>query len=181
MSDPADMRNQRRRTSTMPTRAAIGLISVMLALLGATPASADARCKDRPLKGTLSGFVTLTPANGNFQGDVTGILSRFGSVTAHQAGRVAPDASGHYTGSSTWSIVAANGDTLIGTATLDVQGPPIGAHTTTMVATVTGGTGRFAHASGTFTTVFLVTPHTPFNGESLVHRVEGTTTGQIRY
>jgi hypothetical protein len=165
----------------MPTRAAIGLLSLTLALLGAAPASADARCKDRPLKGTLSGFVTLTPATGNFVGDVAGKISHLGRVTAHQEGRIGPDASGHFAGSSTWSIVGANGDSLTGTATLDVEGPPTGAHTTTMVATITGGTGRFAHASGTFTTVFHVTSHTPFDGVSLVNKVEGKTTGRIHY
>ena len=54
------------------------------------------------------------------------------------------------------------------------------AHTTTIVMTVTGGTGRFSDASGTLTAITEVSPIS-FDGVTLVNSVEGTVTGQISY
>jgi hypothetical protein len=166
----------------MTTRTAIGLVGLTLATLSPAVASADAGGTDRPMKGTISGIVTLTATTGSFEGGGTGQNSHLGSFTAHQKGSITPPTTpnGAYTGNSTWSIVAADGDTLTGTATLTVEGPPAGTHTTTQISTITGGTGRFADATGTFTTVYHVTPVSR-DGATVVNRSDGTTTGLISY
>jgi hypothetical protein len=163
----------------MTPRTAIGLLGLTLAMLSPAPASADAGGTDRPMTGTISGTVSLTAATGNVEGGGTGVMSHFGAFTAYQEGSIAPR-DGTYEGNTTWSLVAANGDTLTGTATLKVEGPPVGTHTTTQISTITGGTGRFADATGTFTIVYHVTPLS-FDGVTAVNRVEGTTTGLISY
>jgi hypothetical protein len=164
----------------MTTRAAIALLGLTLAVLSPAPASADSGGTDRPLNGTLAGLVTLSPTTGGFAGEATGVMSHLGEVTASQAGHIRPTEDGHYAGASTWSVVADNGDTLSGTATLTVEGPPAGVHTTTMVATIEAGTGRFADASGTFTYVFHVSP-VSFDGKTVVNALQGTATGRISY
>jgi hypothetical protein len=164
----------------MTTRAAIGLLGLTLALLSPEPASADTGGTDRPLDGTLAGLVRLSPTTGSFAGEATGVMSHLGEVTASQAGHVWPTPDGHYAGASTWSVVADNGDTLSGTADLTVEGPPAGVHTTTMDATITAGTGRFADASGAFTYVLHVYP-VSFDGVTVVNGLEGTATGNISY
>ena len=164
----------------MKAPTAIAILGLTLALLSPASASADARCAKRSLKGGISATVNLTPATGSFAGDGTGVASHLGRFTASQQGAVAPAPDGHYAGRSTWTIVAANGDTLTGTATLDVEGSPAGVHTTTMVSTITGGTGRFDDAKGNFTIVFHVTP-IAFDGVTAFNRAEGTITGRISY
>jgi hypothetical protein len=53
------------------------------------------------------------------------------------------------------TIVAANGDKLFTTTSgAGTLGPPV---QNTVANTITGGTGRFAHASGTFTTTGVST------------------------
>ena len=164
----------------MKTRTAIAALGLALALLSPASAAADARCVKRSLTGSISGTLTLTPATGSFTGDATGMASHLGRFTASQQGAVAPGPDGHYAGRSTWTITAANGDTLTGTATLDVEGPPAGEHTTTMKSTITGGTGRFDDAKGTFTIIAHVTPIS-FDGVTAINRAEGTITGRISY
>ena len=63
---------------------------------------------------------------------------------------------------------------------MSTPGAPGVAHTTTLVSTATGGTGRFSGASGTVTSVLEVTPIS-FNGVTLVNRIVGTRSGQISY
>lgn len=164
----------------MKALTAVAAVGLAIALLSPASASANTRCDKRSLTGTISGTLTLTPATGSFTGDAAGLATHLGRFTASQQGAVAPAPDGHYAGRSTWSITAANGDTLTGTATLDVEGPPVGVHTTTMKSTVTGGTGRFDDAKGSFTIVAHVTPIS-FDGVTAVNRAEGTITGRISY
>jgi hypothetical protein len=171
----------------MTTHKAIALAGLVLALAILSPASGLAKAKGthRPgkdVKGTVSGTVTLKPMTGAFAGDVTGVMSHLGELTGHQEGIVGPTPEG-IRGRSTWNIVAANGDTLTGTATLKVEGLPSAAHTTTQVSTITGGTGRFADARGVLTAIYEVTPLIPFNPltGTLVNSAEGPITGPISY
>jgi len=164
----------------MKLRTAIAVLGLTFALLTPAPASADARCAKGALRGTISATVNLTPATGSFVGDGTGVATHLGRFIATQHGTVGPTAGGSYAGRSTWTIVAANGDTLTGTATLAVEGAPTGQHTTTMTSTITGGTGRFDDAEGGFTIVFHVTP-VSFDGVTAVNRAEGKLIGHIRY
>jgi len=164
----------------MKTLTPIAVLGLTLALLSPASASADARCAKRSLDGSISATVSLTPATGSFAGEGAGLATHLGPFTASQQGTVAPAPDGHYAGRSTWTITAANGDTLTGTATLNVEGSPAGVHTTTMVSTITGGTGRFGDATGNFTIVFHVTPIS-FDGTTAVNRAEGSITGRINY
>jgi hypothetical protein len=164
----------------MKPLATIAVLGLALATLSPASASADGQCGKRILTGSMTATVTLTAATGSFTGDGTGFATHLGRFTGSQQGTIAPTGPGHYAGRSTWTIVAANGDTLTGTATLTVEGPPAGEHTTTMVSTITGGTGRFDDADGHFTIVYHVTPIS--SGDGQVHnRAEGNLTGRISY
>ena len=102
-----------------------------------------------PFKGELAGTATVTPLNPPVVAvriEATGTathLGRFTLVAPHTVNQATLTAVG------TYLITAANGDTitadLAGTATM-VSPPNVIAISET--ATVTGGTGRFADASG---------------------------------
>lgn len=107
--------------------------------------------KEVPFKGTLEGTVTITPLTPPLASvliEATGHATQLGRFTleiphqVNQAIRV---------GSGTYVFTAANGDTLTaeftGVATLLSPG----VLSTTETATITGGTGRFAGATGSFT------------------------------
>lgn len=164
----------------MKPLAAIAVLGLALAMLSPTSATADGHCDERVLKGSMTATVTLTTATGSFTGGGTGFATHLGRFTGTQQGAIAPTGDGRYAGRSTWTIVAASGDTLTGTATVAVEGPPGGEHTTTMVATVTGGTGRFDDAKGHFTIVYHVTPISSGDGK-LHNRAEGKIDGRISY
>lgn len=111
-----------------------------------------------PFKGRLEGTVTVTPIDPPIASvviDAAGTATRLGRFTlsvphlVNQAAR---------TGSGTYEFTAPNGDTLSasfsGQATLVAPG----VLATTETARFTGGTGRFAGASGGFiaTRIFVV-------------------------
>ena len=49
-----------------------------------------------------------------------------------------------------------------------------------MDATITGGTGRYRHARGTFTLPFAVTPYSS-DATTITNRVEGDLNGRLTY
>lgn len=121
-----------------------------VALVGMVAAPALA-ADQVPFRGTLTGTVTVTPIDPPIASvliEATGTGSQLGRFTVevphtvNQALRV---------GSGSYIFTAANGDTLTadfsGTGTLVAPG----VLSTTETATITGGTGRFAGATGTFT------------------------------
>lgn len=107
---------------------------------------------DLPFKGRLDGVYTLT-----FPGPTTLFVSGEGTGNATHLGRFTFEydelvdlATG--TGTGTYELTAANGDTL--TADWTGYGVPTEDPTVLLVvenATITGGTGRFVNASGSFT------------------------------
>ena len=106
--------------------------------------------KEVPFKGTLEGTVTVTPLTPPFAsvliegaGHATH-LGRFTVEIPHQVNQAVRMASGTYV------FTAANGDTLTAdfTGVATVVSP--GVISTTETATITGGTGRFADATGSF-------------------------------
>jgi hypothetical protein len=108
----------------------------------------------------------------------SGHLSHLGAVTGssnEQFALVGPNGFS-FTGKGT--TVAANGDRLFTTASgMGTLGPPV---QNTVVNTITGGTGRFADASGKFTTTGVST------SVSIVGSIETvtspiTTNGTISY
>ena len=134
-------------------RALIAALALAMALV-APVAAADTV----PFKGSLSGSVTVTPLTPPLASvviDGGGFATQLGRFTlevphvVNQATRIA---------TGTYIFTAANGDTLTadfsGQATLVAPGVLTVAET----ATITGGTGRFAGATGSFSTerTFLV-------------------------
>jgi hypothetical protein len=127
------------------------LTLVVLAVIGlAGPAVAGHLV---PFKGRLEGVVTITPVNPPFIVDVlvsasgnATHLGRFTLAIPHQVNRATGTAIG------TFQFTAANGDTL----SADFSGQSMPTPTPGVIyivetATITGGTGRFAGSTGSFT------------------------------
>jgi len=124
------------------------LVAASAVLLASTAVSAVAA--ETPFKGTFSAVETDQLAfpilSVNREG--TGTATYLGKYTEHATFQV-DVRFGSATGTATFT--AANGDTL--TATVVGQGTVTGPTTRSIVEvyTITGGTGRFAGATGTFT------------------------------
>ena len=148
-------------------RFAASLALAVVVVLGLTgPVAAGEQV---PFKGRLEGVVTVTPLAPPFVAvyvDATGRATHLGRFTLdipHVVNRATSTAIG------TYEFTAANGDTL----TADFAGLSMPTSTPGVIAIVesaiiTGGTGRFAGATGHFT------------AERLFDRVNGTTTGSFK-
>jgi hypothetical protein len=170
----------------MPKRKGLILCGLVLALAALSPASALAKAggTDRPVKGTTSGTVTvMLGAPLGITIDLTGVVTHAGKYSLHL------EADGEIIGGEvvahgTFTVVAANGDQLTGPVVFSGPLPSGGVHETTAVLTITGGTGRFADASGTITSQNLVTPTCiaePSCPGLLLETLAGELTGQISY
>jgi hypothetical protein len=130
-----------------------------LALTVVAPAAAVAKQggADRPLKGSGSGTTTFNFATNPFPSadEGTARISHLGKSTYSQDYLVTFTSATAFTVAGTATTVAANGDMLFATFTGTGElGGVFGVGQTaetTVVSTVTGGTGRFADASGTLT------------------------------
>ena len=131
---------------------AASLALAALAVLGLTgPALAQQQV---PFKGGLNGVVTVSPPTP--QGlpvvvNATGNATQLGQFTL-----AIPHLVTRPTATGTYQFVAANGDTL--TASFSGKATPTatrGVLSIVEAATITGGTGRFAGATGSFTCVRL--------------------------
>jgi hypothetical protein len=161
------------------------LSGLLLALVALTPASALAKAggTDRPVKASVVGDVTVPIPSLLLTTDASGVMTHLGKYTAHFEG-TAEIVGGRTLGEGTFTVVAANGDELTGTFTLNGALPSGEPHSLTVVLTVTGGTGRFADASGTITAPLVATPSCflePACPGALVETLEGQLTGQISY
>ena len=175
-----------RLLRTMPKHRGIVVAGLAVVLLALSPASALAKAggTDRPVKGTATGNVTVTLAVPlGITIDLTGVATHFGKYSAH----IDADGDiigGGVVGDGTFTLVAANGDQVTGPVQFTGTLPTSDFHTTTAVLTITGGTGRFADASGTITSQNLVTP-TCFAEPScpglITETLKGKQTGQISY
>jgi hypothetical protein len=170
----------------MPKQKGLILGILVLALVALSPASAAAKAggTDRPVKGTASGTVTVTlGAPLGITIDLTGVATHAGKYSLHLEadGEII---GGEVVGNGTFTVVAANGDQVTGPVVFSGPLPSGDVHTTTAVLTITGGTGRFADASGTITSQNLVTP-TCFAEPScpglIIETLESQLTGQISY
>ena len=162
----------------------LGVLVLALVALSPTSATAKAGGTDRPVKGTTSGTVTgtLTSPIG-ITIDLTGVASHVGKYSVHLEG-VGVISGGEVVGDGTFTLVAANGDQLTGP--FESSGPLelTAVHPSTAVLTITGGTGRFADASGTITSQNLETPiclAQPSCPGLIIDGLEGNLTGQISY
>ncbi len=126
------------------------LIALAMALSLAGPAAAS---EPVPFKGTLEGVATTTflnPTSVSVDIEGAGYAAHLGRYTVEVPHLVNPQtriATGSYV------FTAANGDTLTATFTgqASLTETP-GVLTIEETATITGGTGRFSDATGTFTT-----------------------------
>jgi hypothetical protein len=164
----------------MARRKAILLTGLALAVtaLNPTAALANAGGTDRPLRGTESGVTTGDIATGAASGTFAGHLSHLGEFTGHSDVTVTFTGPSSFTASGTGTMVAANGDELfvditwMGTFTATtIQ--------TTVIRTITGGTGRFADASGTLTVEFSSVYS--LSSTTLTSQDAGTAEGVISY
>ena len=124
------------------------LVAASAVLLASSAVSAVAA--ETPFKGTFSGVETdqLVFPILSVSREGTGTATYLGKYTEHATFQV-DVRTGSATGTATFT--AANGDTL--TASVVGQGTVTGPTTRSIVEvyTITGGTGRFAGATGTFT------------------------------
>ncbi|MEK6252872.1 MAG: hypothetical protein AABM43_13280 [Actinomycetota bacterium] len=155
---------------------------MVLAVAAISPAGALGKAKgtDRPLSSTSTGTVVLDLATGAGTAETSGQLSHLGRITS-----TVDVTSFTLTGPDTFSFtgtatdVAANGDKLFTTGAATGTLTPTGTETTT-VFTITGGTGRFADASGTGTLRTVgVTVSTV--GSIITSTLTNTSEGQISY
>ncbi len=145
---------------------AAGLALAILVILGLTgPAAAQQQV---PFKGSFKGVVTVTPLARTLLSvlvKATGNATQLGQFTLaipHIVNRANGTATGSY------QFVAANGDTL--TASFSGKAMPTatpGVLYIVETATIKGGTGRFAGATGGFVS------------ERLYNTVTGTTAGSF--
>lgn len=113
---------------------------------------------DLPVKGSPSGHCTLNLVTAHGHCVTTGPTSHFGLSTLQQDLQLVPTGPGTFSwSSSTWTLTAANGDQMFGTATGtgstldDVHFTFLGHYVST------DGTGRFADASLTLDTTAQIT------------------------
>jgi hypothetical protein len=125
------------------------------ALFFLAPASAVVAADQVPIKGNVTIVptqvppkpISMNPPIVEVTRSITGIVSHLGACT----GTIVEDINlRDLTFSGTFTLVAANGDTIVGTATgglsFDPNNP--GFFDVTEIFTITGGTGRFARAIG---------------------------------
>jgi len=124
----------------------------LLALLAlAGPAAAERQEKQVPFRGQLEGVATVSPLTPPFVsinieggGNATH-LGKFEVSIPHVTNRSNGTAIG------TYEFTAANGDTLTADFTSQVTPTDVpGVFSDVITATITGGTGRFAGATGSF-------------------------------
>jgi hypothetical protein len=145
-------------TGTAPT-ALSSLVSAKESV-GATEAQGGSELL--PFKGTYEGLETIVTAPSHHHLDATGNLTHLGLFTVTADWTIG---AGGGTGTARW--IAANGDELStsfrrhGVAT-----PPI--ITFTETHTITGGTGRFANAAGSFTVVQTRGLVMPYNNTATI-------------
>ena len=127
--------------------------AIILTLALATPAAPEAQV---PFKGTLQGQETDLVQGGQIlvDGDVTGTATQVGRFTMTYKVTVTLPAG---TGTGSAELTAANGDVIFTTLVgLGVPTGTPGLNQIVEINTITGGTGRFAGAQGSFVVERLV-------------------------
>jgi hypothetical protein len=166
-------------------RKAITFASLILAIAILTPASALGKTKgtERPLKFSVSAtsVSNLETFTNHYAG--TEIASHAGK------GTIEGDGAFKFSGFNTleyhdsWVFTAANGDKLFGTSTGTITGGPEGLLNSEEVAlaqTITGGTGRFQSASGTFNGTYHLASISSGEGD-VTFSDQGAGEGSISY
>jgi hypothetical protein len=154
-------------TPTSPTSLSSASLSIASLEAKVTGAGVLSNDQEVPFKGRLEGTATITPGTPPFLSvsiEGTGNATHLGRFTVEIPHVVNTT---NRTSTGTYEFTAANGDTLTagftGQATLTAPGVLSVVET----ATITGGTGRFANATGSFTV------------ERLFNQITGLTTGSF--
>jgi hypothetical protein len=140
--------------ASMLLRRLIALAGLALfATIAISPAGALAAAKgtDRPLKGTTTGSLTVSLPSGAATSSFTGNFSHLGATAGGDVATITLTSPTTFTYTGTDTLVAANGDEVFSTFTGSGAFTSATTIESTQVNTITGGTGRFADASGTFT------------------------------
>jgi hypothetical protein len=134
-----------------------------LSEIGGGAAVTEARGgSELPFKGTYEGLETVLTPPSNHHLDAIGNATHLGRFTVTADWTLAPTGG---SGTSTWT--AANGDKLFTRFTRNgVFMPPTATFTETHI--ITGGDGRFANASGTFTVVQTRGLSMPYNNSATI-------------
>ena len=136
----------------MKLRKLIVSSTLALAVIALGPIAAQGASKgtDRPLKGTFTTTVISNVATQTTTVDGTFRLTHLGKGTSHQDTTTSSITGNTAVNTGTATYIAANGDRLYTTVVGTVTFTPTGSDAS-FVDTITGGTGRFADARGTFT------------------------------
>ena len=152
---------------TSPTSLSSASLSIASSEANATGANVLSNNQEVPFKGRLEGTATITPGTPPFLSvsiEGTGNATHLGRFTV-EIPHVVNTTNRTSTGS--YEFTAANGDTLTAGFTGQAILTSPGVLSVVETATITGGTGRFADATGTFTI------------ERLFNQVTGLTTGSF--
>ena len=152
---------------TSPTSRSSASPSIASSDANATGAGLLSKDQEVPFKGRLEGAATIRPLTPPFLSvsiEGTGNATHLGRFTVENA-HLVNTATGTLTG--TYEFTAANGDTLTASFTGQASTPAPGVRSIVETATITGGTGRFADATGTFTV------------ERFLYLATGLTTGSF--
>jgi hypothetical protein len=149
---------------------------IAAAILTAAPAFAQKDGTDRSLVGSSVSTSTVNLVTGRGTSDGTSQLSHFGTTTFHNDFAISL-AGDTFTLTGRDTEVAANGDELFSTFTITGS---LSTGQSTGVFTITGGTGRFADASGMFRIDATSTQDPPVGSTVTTHDAN-TIEGRISY
>ncbi len=154
-------------------------ILAVIALLGVLPVAFASN--SRTFNGSFSGTFTITPGTPTtLTGTATGHYEHLGKTTIlAKATITGASECGGFTATEEDTFTAANGDQIFATAN-DIACPTSSPNTIQLTAssTITGGTGLFVHASGSFTTQVSAATASP---TATTGTSTGATTGTIVY
>ncbi len=170
----------RRRLIILAGLVLVILVGVLLAVTALSQPTAPAEHGTaRPFTGMGTGTTTLNLATGAVTAEFTVHGSPLGAGTGSEDLTVTPTGPGTFTYTGTRTFLAANGDKVFSAITGRGTFTRTTAHSTE-TDTITGGTGRFAGASGTYrdTVSFVVVSVT---GPIQTSRFTAAAQGQIRY
>jgi hypothetical protein len=134
-----------QKIRTLALAVALALAAFYLGLASVVVSAADSAVD---IKGRTSETGQMDTATGAVTAEQSGVSSHLGKISVQLQGVATGSSDGSFTANETVTIESANGDQLWGTYT--VTGTATNA---TGVITITGGTGRFANASGTLTMI----------------------------
>lgn len=171
-----------------PRRRLIILASVVLAVLAGVPGAVTALIPaaapaahgiTQPLTGMGTGTLTLNLTTGAATADFAGHLSPLGADTGYDNLTFTLTGPSTFTYTGTRTFVAANGDKVFSAISGRGTFTRTTAHSTE-TDTITGGTGRFAGASGTYTDTISTIVISATSASQTSH-LTAVARGQIRY